>query len=127
MFATRIRVRNVRGGSAYSIMALVDTGSTLPWIPKQIAEKLKVREADKSEFETAGGVITAPLTNDVVFRIDGREASFPTAIGKPGSRPILGAIVLEGLNLQPDPVRKRLVKRRAYYAYLLHSAAGPRA
>ncbi len=54
VFAIRIRVRNVRGGSTRSITALVDTGSTLPWIPRQIAEKLKVRESDYSDFETAG-------------------------------------------------------------------------
>ncbi len=123
VFSIRVKVRNIRGGPPRFIMALVDTGSTLPWIPRQIAEKLKAREVDQSEFETAGGVVTAPLTNDVSYRINGREASFPTAIGRPGSRPILGAIVLEGLNLQPDPVRKRLVKRRAYYAYYLRSAS----
>ena len=31
----------------------------------------------------------------------------------------LGAIVLEGLNLETRPSPKRLVKRRAYYAYCL--------
>ncbi len=82
-----------------------------------LSEKLRAREVDQSEFETARGVVTAPLTNDVLYRINGRETSFPTAIGRPGSRPILGATLLEELNLLPDPVRKRLVKRRAYYAY----------
>ncbi len=117
VFSTRIKVRNFRGGPVRSILALVNPGSTLPWIPRQIAEDLKVRETDRAEFETTASVIRAPLTNDVSYVIDGREASFPTAIGQEGSRPILGAIVLEGLNLQPDPSRKRLVKRRAYYAY----------
>lgn len=62
-FRVPIDVANRDGGSAERVDALVDTGATYTWLPRDVLERLKVLPEDEWPFVLA----------------DGREVTYPIA------------------------------------------------
>lgn len=108
-FAVPIEVGNRSGERFVSIRALVDTGATYTWIPRDILEGLGVMPDDDWPFELADGrEVQYPVA---WITIQMRERAQPTIVvfGAVGTEPILGVVTLEEYRLAVDPVNHRLI------------------
>lgn len=94
------------------VKALVDTGAVLLMLPQDLVEELGleylrkaiVRYADErlEERNIAGGVI---------IKIGKRIMNTECIVGPPSSEPLIGQIVLEGMDLIIDPAGQKLIPR----------------
>lgn len=92
--------------------ALVDTGAVMLMLPQDLVEELGleytrkaiVRYADerKEERNIAGGVI---------IKIGKRFMFTDCIVGPPNSEPLIGQIILEGMDLIIEPVEQTLTPR----------------
>lgn len=90
------------------IEALVDTGATYSWVPRDILERMGIRPEEEWPFILADGrEITYPVAW-VRVRMFGRTQPTMVVFGEPGSEPLLGVFTLEGFSLAADPVNRRL-------------------
>ena len=96
------------GGRFESLQALVDTGATYTWIPRDLLERLGIRPEEERPFVLADGrQVTYPVAW-IQVRIDGRTQPTIAVFGDPASEPLLGVFTLEGFGLAADPVNRRL-------------------
>lgn len=108
-FRVKIEIGDFAGTRFEGLEALVDTGSTYTWVPRDVLDRLGVRAEDNWPFVPADGrQVTYPVAW-IRARIDGREQPTIAVFGDPGSEPLLGVFTLEGFRLAPDPVHRRLV------------------
>jgi predicted aspartyl protease len=111
-FHTRCEIQNPSRRTKRASIAkiLVDTGSEYTWVPTKLLERLDItREKKDVQFVIANG---QEITRSVGFAIVRHDSFFTideVVFGEPGDLEILGARTLEGLNLQVDPQRKKLV------------------
>ncbi|MEW6481616.1 MAG: aspartyl protease family protein [bacterium] len=91
--------------------ALVDTGATMLSLPIGIIEKLGLEEAGTREVRTANGIVTRRVFSEVRVEIQGREGGFQVLELPVDVLPLVGQIVLEQLDLYPDPQNQRLTGR----------------
>jgi predicted aspartyl protease len=119
MFEVKVKLANLTATNrTEEVSLLVDTRSTLSWIPRTILEKLGVNALSRLPFTLADGRQIERDTTAVLMTIDGRKASVSVAYGEPGERVVLGLTALEALGFIADPVAKKLIPRnlRALYA-----------
>ena len=107
-----IEIGDARGEVWETVHALVDTGSTYTWIPRQLLEHLEVHPQFQREFETADGRIVQRDMAAAMVRWDGETMSTLVVVGGDSDAVLLGAYTLEGFALAPDPVNRRLVRVR---------------
>ena len=87
---------------------LVDTGSTLVALPRELAERLDLVVNRHQRVMVAGGARATLPVAEVRLLIGDREVTTPCFIVL-GGPALLGAVALESLFLALDPVAKRLV------------------
>jgi len=100
-----------RGGEHYApLRALVDTGSTYTWVPRDVLERLGVTPEEEWPFELADGREVRYPVAWVRIRLEERREQ-PTIVvfAPPGSEPIVGVVTLEEYRLAADPVNQRLI------------------
>ncbi|MBI3050780.1 MAG: aspartyl protease family protein [Acidobacteria bacterium] len=106
---------------------LVDTGSEYTWLPARLLERLGIaREKKDVRFVMANG---QEVTRSVGFAIVRHQSFFTideVVFGEPGDLELLGARTLEGLNLQVDPQRRKLVAAGPVPAAPNHPRRGDR-
>ncbi len=121
LFQVRVEVFSIRGvHNAQALHFLVDTGATLSVMPQAVADRLGVRAEEKRIFQLADGSRVARDVGHVGFAYEGRKVILPVVIGERGDVPLLGALTLEALGYEADPVHKTL---RPTQMYLLHTRA----
>jgi len=99
-----------RSKSARIPKLLVDTGSDYTWIPATILEKIAVtREKEDLQFIMANGQQVTRSVGFAIIRVNGYFTIDEVVFAEKGDLLLLGARSLEGLNLDVDPKRKRLV------------------
>jgi clan AA aspartic protease len=111
-FRAPIQIGDPQGRSWETVEALVDTGSTYTWIPRELLERLGVRAQFQREFETADGRIIRREMAVTMVRWDGEVMPTLVVFGGDQDAALLGAYTLEGFALAPDPVNQRLVRVR---------------
>ena len=111
-FSVAMEVGNPEGTSFEAVEALVGTGASFSWIPRDLLERLRVPAQQRWEFEVADGRIILRDVGRTWVRIDGRNEITLVVFGDEGSPPLLGAYTLEGFLLAPDPVNQRLIRVR---------------
>ena len=125
-FETTIEIGDPEGGRFEPLDALVDTGSSYTWAPREFLERLGEQRVGSWEFETADGRVIERDVGRTWVRIDGQALPTLVVFGEEGSRPLLGAYALEGLRLAADPVRRRLVPVRGLALEAIETVvAGP--
>jgi len=87
---------------------LVDTGSTLVALPRDLAERLELVVNRHQLVMVAGGTRATFPVAEVRLGIGDREVTTPCFIVADGPA-LLGAVALESLFLAADPVGKRLI------------------
>ena len=111
-FHVDIGIGDSRGEVWETVDALVDTGSTYTWIPRQLLEHLEVQPQFQREFETADGRIVQRVMATAMVRLSGETMPTLVVFGGDSDAILLGAYTLEGFALAADPVNRRLVRVR---------------
>lgn len=109
-FRTTVQVGNPAGERFVSIEALVDTGATYTWIPRDVLERLGVVPDEEWPFVLADGREVRYPVAWTQIRMGERGQPTIVVFGEPGSEPILGVFALEGFRLAADPVNRRLIE-----------------
>lgn len=87
---------------------LVDTGAELSCLPSVDLEALGIRRRRQRRFRQADGTVLERWTGGAILYAAGSSTVDEVIFGEPGDLVLLGSRSLEGLNLQIDPVAKRL-------------------
>jgi clan AA aspartic protease len=99
-----------RGGERFAqVDALVDTGSTYSWIPRDLLHELGITPEREWPFELADGREVRYPVGWIQIRLEGVEQPTLVVFAPAGTEPILGAFTLEGFLLAADPVNERLI------------------
>lgn len=108
-FRVPIEIGGVAGDRFERLVALVDTGATYTFVPRDVLDRIAVRPEEEWPFVLADGrEVTYPVAS-VRVRIAGRARHTIAVFGDPGSEPLLGGFTLEAFRLSADPVNHRLV------------------
>ena len=96
----------------FNMNALVDTGALMLMLPQDVVEKLGLRtirtavvtyaDERKEERQVAGGLF---------IKIGDRATTSTCIIGPPNSEALIGQIIMEELDLIPDPLNRTLAPR----------------
>jgi aspartyl protease family protein len=99
-----------RGGARFApLEALVDTGATYTWVPRDVLAAVGVVPEHDRPFLLADGREVRYPVAWAQIRIGGLEQPTIVVFGVPGSEPILGVVTLEEFLLAADPVHRRLM------------------
>src|SRR6266516_5193123 len=101
--------RGEGGKRLVPLEALVDTGSTYTWVPRDVLQRLGVTAEEQWPFELANGREVRYPVAWAEVRIGARVQPTIVVFGETGSQPILGAFTLEGFGLVADTVNRRLL------------------
>ena len=99
-----------------NVRLLVDTGSTLTWIPEDLATRLGLRPTGIAEFRTADDRSVERPIADVPIECEGVRGVVRIAFARPGDAIVLGVTALETLAFEVDPVGRRLRRVDRYLA-----------
>lgn len=111
-FTVALDIGDPEGDFWETVDALVDTGSTYTWVPRNLLERLHVRPQLQREFETAGGRVVQRDLAVAMVRWNGETLPTLVVFGSDSDAVLLGAYTLEGFSLAPDPVNQRLIRVR---------------
>jgi len=104
-----VQIGNRAGGRFQPIEALVDTGATYSWVPRDVLERLAVVPEDEWPFVLADGREVRYPVAWINIRLGARAQPTIVVFGDQGSEPILGVVTLEEFRLAVDPVNHRLI------------------
>jgi predicted aspartyl protease len=94
------------------VSGVVDSGATDLVLPEKIVKELGFPKGPKIKVRYADGrKATRNLVQDVQLRLLGRSGIFQAVVEPRRKDALVGAIVLEVLDLLPDCKRQRLVRR----------------
>jgi predicted aspartyl protease len=88
---------------------MVDTSIVYNWIPSALLMDLGVSPVRIDRFEMADGRVLEREVGFALLCAAGRSTATVVVFAQDGDRVLLGAIGLEGMNLQVDLVRGELV------------------
>ena len=95
-----------------TIQGVVDTGATRLVIPEQVATQLGAREVGKTQVRYADGRrATRKMVADISVELLGRESVFSALVEPRRNTALIGAIVLEELDLVVDCTAQTLRPR----------------
>jgi len=111
LFYVGCRVLNPVTSKSTAIRRLmVDTGAESTWINAMALEAIGIERRKKDlQFQLAKGQIITRSVGYAVLTVDKSETVDEVVFAETGDLQLLGARALEGLNLQVDSRRKRLV------------------
>ena len=108
-FRVVVEIGNRVGERFVTIEALVDTGATYTWVPRDVLGTLGVVPDEEWPFILADGREVRYPMGWMQIKIGGRAQPTIVVFGEPGSEPILGVVSLEEFRLAADPVNRRLI------------------
>ena len=111
-FPASIEIGDPEGRRWVVVDALVDTGSTYTWVPRELLERLGVHGGFPREFETADGRVIRRDMAVTTARWEGEVLPTLVVVAEPEDGTMIGAYTLEGFGLAADPVNRRMVRVR---------------
>lgn len=108
-FRAAIDIGDPQGERYEAMEALVDTGATYTWVPREILARLGVTPQFRRQLVTADGRTIERDMAQTWVRYDGSAHVTFVVFGDEGSTPLLGAYTLEGFGLAADPLGRRLI------------------
>lgn len=114
-FRHHIEIGASEAGPFVPVDAVVDTGATYTWIPREILAQLSVVPRGTRRFLVADGRTIEREIAIVAARLDGQTQPTVCVVGDEGSQALLGAVTLEEFGLTADPVNRRLVPSPVLY------------
>ena len=113
IFTVPIVVGDVQWQHTVDLQALVDTGTTLSAVPSSILAQLGIEPIAKREVEYANGEVQEVAIGWLRVVVEEQDIFTPVMFNEEGTEPLLGAVALEEALLGVDPIRQRLVLKRA--------------
>ncbi|HEY7588178.1 MAG TPA: aspartyl protease family protein [Thermoplasmata archaeon] len=109
VFKVRVRFFSLRDNAkAHDLEVTVDTGSTLSVIPREVAESLDVRPVGQRWFLLANRERISREVGYVGVKYEERDAPTLVVLGGPQDAPLLGAVALESMGFEADPISETL-------------------
>ena len=108
-FRVRIEIGDPQGQRFEAVEALVDTGATYTWVPRQVLESLGHKPQREWDFVLADGRKALYGMAWALVRLNGETQPTPVIFGDEGTQPLLGVVTLEEFRLGVDAVNQRLV------------------
>src|SRR5204862_6932820 len=111
MFKVSVIARNLKDESLISppVDVVVDTGSELTWLPRDLLSQIQVRVVRKRSFSTATKQIVTRETGYAILSAEGFETVDEVVFGEPGDRTLLGVRTIEGFGVTVDNIAHRFV------------------
>jgi predicted aspartyl protease len=111
MFKVNVVVRNTKDESliAPPMEVLVDTGSELTWLPKDLLIGIKVSPLRKRSFSTATKQLVTRDTGYAIVSAEGFETVDEVVFAEAGDMALLGVRTLEGFGVMVDNIGHRFV------------------
>ena len=98
------------------VEGLLDTGAAFPFIPGDVLGALGIVPSGRRGFELADGSKRTFPVGEARFYYGKLSAPCLVAFAPKGAEPLLGALALESLALEVDPVNRRLRPVRVFFA-----------
>ncbi len=112
MFEVKLEIANPEDRERRATVSLlVDTGAGYSMILRRALEQIGATPTKREMFEIADGREIARDIGEVTFFCNGEHAVSRVIFGEEGEASVLGAVTLEELALQVDPLHQQL--RRA--------------
>jgi predicted aspartyl protease len=118
-FKQTIEVGDFNGRRFVVLDALVDTGATYTFVPREVLAGLDIEPDEQRSFILANGGRASYGLAWVRLRLNGREQPTLAVFGDEGSQALLGAFTLEGFGLAVDTVNLKLESVPGYLVGLL--------
>jgi predicted aspartyl protease len=111
LFKVSVVARNIKDENLVSLPteALVDTGSELTWLPKDLLAEIKIAPVRKRSFSTATNQLISRETGYAILKAEGFETVDEVVFAEPGDMSLLGVRTLEGFGVTVDNLAHRLV------------------
>ena len=124
MFNVNIVARNTKDESliAPPVKVLVDTGSELTWLPKELLTGINVLPVRKRSFSTATKQLVTRDTGYAIVCSEGYETVDEVVFAEPGDMLLLGVRTLEGFGVMVDNIAHRFVATTTIVAARSRSA-----
>lgn len=103
-------------GPSVELKGLVDTGATFPFIPEQILHSLGIPPKGEKTFTLADGSQQKLSVGEARLTFNGTSAPCLVVFAPQNAEPLFGALALESLGLEVDPVNRRLKPATLYLA-----------
>jgi len=95
-------------GRTIDVDGLVDTGASFPFIPESLMHSLGIVPTAEKEFLLADGSKKSYRIGELRISFNGFSAPCLAVFSLDGTEPLFGALALEILGLEVDPVNRRL-------------------
>jgi len=92
-----------------AIEAIVDTGSELSWMPKQILLDIGIHSRGKKRFTTADGKIIERDFGYAILNAENYTTNDEVVFGEKGDLTLLGVRTLEGFGVMVDNIGHRFI------------------
>ncbi len=109
-FRVEIEIGDPDGERWESVNALVDTGASFTWVPRDVLERLGVQPEFRRQFETANGRIVERDVAQAPIRLDSRQLTTIVVFGDADSQTRLGRHTLDLFGVAPDEDGRRLIR-----------------
>jgi predicted aspartyl protease len=105
-----------RRGRARRVRLLVDSGAIYSVLRKREWRSLGLKPERELEFVLADGTTLKRGVSEASFELEGRRATSPVVLGESEDEALLGAVTLETLGLQLNPLSRTLEPMRMLLA-----------
>ena|SRR5437867_13087850 len=121
MFRVSVVARNIQDQSLTSlpVQALVDTGSELTWLPRDLLAGIQVTPVRKRNFRTATQQTVTRETGYAILSAEGFETVDEVVFAEPGDLALLGVRTIEGFGVTVDNIAHRFVATTTIVASVL--------
>src|SRR3989442_1622214 len=111
VFKVNVVARNIKDESLVSapVEVLVDSGSELTWLPRDLLTSIKVSPVRKRNFTTATKQLVTRETGYSIVSAEGFETVDEVVFAEPGDMSLLGVRTLEGFGVMVDNIAHRFV------------------
>jgi len=127
MFKVNLVARNTKDESliAPPVEVLVDTGSELTWLPRDLLFGINVPPLRKRSFSTATKQLVTRETGYAIVSAEGFETVDEVVFAEPGDMALLGVRTLECFGVTVDNIAHRFVATTTIVALASQSSARP--
>jgi len=87
---------------------LVDSGAVFSIVPATVLRRIGIEPHSRETFTLADGSEVERDVGSVLFELGGRKGAAPVIFGRRGDAAVLGAITLEALGLELNPLKRRI-------------------
>jgi clan AA aspartic protease len=106
-------IKNPFTGRSISVKAIVNTSTMLSVIPRRVADKLQLPVIGRRRVATARGVVELDECIGIV-EVMGRKAYSHILVSDNVDIVLIGAVTLETLGFEVDPVTGKLKEAKTY-------------